>query len=92
MPALMVEVVYAPKGKPSVQIKVEAMLGDTVAKVIDRSGITKQYPEISSLPVGIFSKQVELEQLVKDGDRIEIYRPLLIDPKEKRRQRANQKQ
>jgi putative ubiquitin-RnfH superfamily antitoxin RatB of RatAB toxin-antitoxin module len=51
------------------------------------------FPEIDSsdLQVGVFGAVCKLEQLVRQADRIEIYRPLIHDPKEARRQRATKK-
>lgn len=62
----------------------------TIAMAIRRSGILEQFPEIqlSSANVGIYSRKVALDALVHAGDRIEIYRPLQIDPKEARRLRV----
>jgi putative ubiquitin-RnfH superfamily antitoxin RatB of RatAB toxin-antitoxin module len=64
-------------------------VGATVSEVIDASGIVTLYPEIQDLPVGIFSEKVTLTTTVSEGDRIEIYRPLIASPKDKRRLRAN---
>jgi putative ubiquitin-RnfH superfamily antitoxin RatB of RatAB toxin-antitoxin module len=60
------------------------------------SAIEKRCPQLAEQPiekwkVGIFSKQVALDHGLRDGDQIEIYRPLLIDPKEARRQRVRHK-
>lgn len=65
----------------------------TVALAIDRSAICAQFPEISrsNLVVGINSRRVTLDSLLQSGDRIEIYRPLTIDPKEARRSRVAKK-
>ena len=62
----------------------------TVALAIKRSGILQQFPEIklASAKVGIFSKRVSLDAGLHEGDRIEIYRPLIIDPKQARVMRA----
>ncbi len=62
----------------------------TVALAILRSGLIKQFPsiELANTVVGIYSKPVALDDLVSDGDRIELYRPLIIDPKKARRLRA----
>ncbi|GGI83283.1 RnfH family protein [Legionella impletisoli] len=83
-----VEVVYAPENKPLIHLKLMVKPGSTVREVLEQSGIKKTNPEVEGLELGIFSKKVLPNKLVKPGDRIEIYRPLLIDPKEKRRQRA----
>ena len=59
---------------------------------IDRSGILDIFPEIDlgKQKVGIFSQARGLMDIVKEGDRIEIYRLLVIDPKEARRKRASE--
>ena len=57
------------------------------------SGLTARYPEarVEEGNVGIFSRKEPLGYVLRDGDRIEIYRPLLCDPKEVRRERAKKK-
>ena len=64
--------------------------GSTIAQGIDVSGILGECPEINfdQNKVGIFSKLKSLDDKLKEGDRIEIYRPLKIDPKEARRKRV----
>lgn len=87
--SLHVEVAYA---LPNIQVllQVAAPLNATVEEVIRQSGLLDQFPEIdlAQNKVGIFSKLVKLDEMVRDKDRVEIYRPLLADPKEVRRQRA----
>lgn len=86
---LRVEVAYAtPERQLLVSLRVAP--GCTVAKAIEASGIREQFPglEAQAGAVGIFSRKVALEERLRDGDRVEIYRPLLADPKEARRQRA----
>lgn len=65
----------------------------TVALAIKRSKILEKFPEImlSNIAVGIFGQRVKLDSNLQDGDRIEIYRPLTIDPKEARRLRVKKK-
>lgn len=65
--------------------------GATVGEVLANSPIQAQLPEgvqIADGKVGIFGKAVKLSQVLRDGDRIELYRPLLNDPKEARRRKA----
>jgi putative ubiquitin-RnfH superfamily antitoxin RatB of RatAB toxin-antitoxin module len=64
--------------------------GATVADAIEQSGIRKARPDVDIRPewIGIFARKVSLEALLRDGDRVEIYRPLKVDPKEARRKRA----
>ena len=84
-----IEVAYAlPTQQVLLQLKVP--LGATVENAIRSSGVLVQFPEIDldKNKVGIFSKPVPLDTVVRDKDRIEIYRPLIADPKEIRRQRA----
>ncbi len=66
----------------------------TVADAIERSGIASEFVDFELHPgqVGIFGRVVSLSRVLKDGDRVEIYRPLKVDPKELRRQRAAEQQ
>lgn len=86
-----VEVVYALPNEQRVFTQtIDSAL--TVEQIIVHSGILDVYPEIdlAKNKVGIFSRNVKLDATVRDNDRIEIYRPLLADPKEIRRKRAEQ--
>jgi putative ubiquitin-RnfH superfamily antitoxin RatB of RatAB toxin-antitoxin module len=84
-----VEVVYA---LPTEQMLVRLQLppGATVGQAIRQSGLLERYPEIAlaTVPVGVFGKIVTLDTLLQAGDRVEIYRPLTVDPKEARRRRV----
>jgi len=89
---MSVTVAYAtPERQLEIALQVEESC--TVAWAIRRSGILEQFSEISlaTAIVGIHSKKVALDASLKPYDRIEIYRPLLIDPKQARRQRAGVK-
>lgn len=88
---LQVEVVYALPHEQHV-VKLDVEPSATVEDIIQHSGVLLKYPEIDLAvnKVGIFSRNVKLDALVRDKDRIEIYRPLLADPKEIRRKRAEQ--
>jgi len=84
-----IEVVY---GLPHKQVLLSLKVpeGTNIENSIKLSGIVKHFPEIEAdkAVVGIFSKPSKLENEVKQGDRIEIYRPLTADPKEMRKLRA----
>ena len=69
---------------------IEVEDGTTVGEAIKRSGIARRFPEIESARalVGIFGKRTPLSAPVRDGDRIELYRPLIAEPKAARRNRA----
>lgn len=86
-----VEVVYAlPQEQRVFNLVVSSEM--TVEEIIQQSGILTLYPEIdlSRNKVGVFSRNVKLDATVENRDRIEIYRPLLADPKDIRRKRAEQ--
>ena len=84
-----VEVAYA---RPDVQIIIPLQVAAdaSVEQVIAQSHIQEQFPEIdpTTAKVGIFGKLTKLAVQVRPGDRVEIYRPLLADPKAVRKQRA----
>ncbi|MDQ1315462.1 MAG: uncharacterized protein QG662_1571 [Pseudomonadota bacterium] len=89
--SIMVEVVYALPGQ---QLLSQTRLaeGATVEDAIRASGVLDVFPEIDlgKNKVGIFSKLVKPDEKVRDKDRVEIYRPLIADPKEVRRKRAEE--
>lgn len=86
---IAVEITYALPNAQTLR-KLELDAGATVEDVIRRSGLLEDFPEIdlAANKVGIFSKLVKLDEVVRDRDRVEIYRPLIADPKEVRRKRA----
>ncbi len=86
---ISVEVAYAMPLKQEV-LPLKIRSGALVSEAIERSGILRDFPEIdlASAKVGIYGKQVKLDVVLRDKDRIEIYRPLIADPKEIRRKRA----
>ena len=86
---ILIEVAYAlPKNQLIIPIKMKA--GTTAEEAIKASGIMKKFPEIdlAKNQIGIFGKLTQLDHVMRERDRIEIYRPLIADPKEIRRQRA----
>ena len=90
---LRVEVTYA---DPQRQIlrKLELAVGACAQDAIDASGILHDIdPAILAIPlrIGIFGREVEPATALRNGDRVEIYRPLKIDPKDARRKRARAK-
>jgi putative ubiquitin-RnfH superfamily antitoxin RatB of RatAB toxin-antitoxin module len=84
-----VEVAYAKLEEQAIVV-LQMQEGTTVESAIKASGLLERFPEIvsSELNAGIFGAACKLDQPVIEGDRIEIYRPLVHDPKEARRQRA----
>ncbi len=75
-------IVYA-LAKKQVWLTIEIPEGATVQDALARSGILTQFPEIdlTQQKVGVFGKVCTLETRLEDGDRVEIYRPLIADPK-----------
>lgn len=86
---IVVEVAYALPEKQYLQ-RVTLQQGATVEEAIRASGLLELRTDIdlSKNKVGIYSRSVKLADVLQDGDRVEIYRPLIADPKELRRQRA----
>jgi len=89
LPELRVTVVYCAPGCEDVS-EVTLADGATVGDAIGAAGVLVRRPEVasSSPDVGIWGRPCALTQRVEDGDRVEIYRPLTVDPKEARRVRA----
>lgn len=87
-----VEVVYA-KPEEQMLVALKVAEGATIEQTIQASGLVNRFPEIdfSLNRVGIFGGACSLDQTVKHADRVEIYRPLIHDPKDARRQRAAKK-
>jgi putative ubiquitin-RnfH superfamily antitoxin RatB of RatAB toxin-antitoxin module len=90
--AMTVTVVYVSTTMPHV-VTLEVPAGATVALAIECSGILALEPELKAddLQVGIYSRLVPQTTVLSNEDRVEIYRPLLMDPKETRRRRAQQR-
>jgi putative ubiquitin-RnfH superfamily antitoxin RatB of RatAB toxin-antitoxin module len=92
-PALVgVAVVYADAGRLH-WFDVRLPAGSTVGAAIQACGILDAVPELAGRPldVGVFGRCCALDETLIEGDRIEIYRPLLVDPKQARRLRAGPK-
>ena len=83
-----IEIVYAAADKSIVQLFCDIPQDFTVQQALEQSGLWRTHPETQALAVGIFSKLVSMETRLREGDRIEIYRPLLMDPKEARKRRV----
>ncbi|QNK00938.1 RnfH family protein [Dyella telluris] len=88
---MTVEVVYATPAQRWLR-EVSLPVGSTVAEAIEASGLAREVPGLVVDParLGVFSRKVTPDQLVGEGDRVEIYRPLMLDPKEARRRRAHE--
>lgn len=89
MKQIKVEVAYAKPGEQKI-IALRVDEGCTIGEAIELSGVLEVFPEIDlgSQKVGVFGKVKKLTDKVKEGDRIEVYRGLIVDPKEARRKRV----
>ena len=92
---IQIEVAY---GEPDRQLikSLKVKAGSDVASAIKACGIMDEFQslqkkQIKDLTIGIFSKKYQLDHILHDGDRVEIYRPLTVDPKTARRMRADTK-
>lgn len=87
--ALRIEVVFALPARQEL-VSLEIAEGATVAQAIEASGIADKFPEqdLSGCAVGVWGHLVERAHRLQDGDRVELYRPLLMDPQEARRELA----
>ena len=90
---IMVEVAYA-KEDEQVIIPLNVDSGTTLEQAVQLSGILEQFPEIdlAQTKTGIFGKIAKADTELREKDRVEIYRPLIADPKESRRKRAEKKE
>ena len=87
---IQVEVAYALPDKQKI-MKVDVVEGTSAKEAVMESGILKEFVdiEISTVKLGIFGKAVKSDTTLRAGDRVEIYRPLIADPKLARKKRAN---
>ncbi len=86
-----VEVAYAlPERQTLLRFKVP--VGTTAEQAVQRSGLLERYPDLdlSGSKLGIFAKVVPPQRELREGDRVEIYRPLIADPKAVRQKRAGE--
>ena len=86
---ISVEVVYAIPQKQEI-FSLNVPEGSTVRQAIEACGVLEKYPEIdlAKNKLGVFAKLTKADTLLRNRDRVEIYRPLIADPKEVRKQRA----
>lgn len=91
MVALDISLLYSPGPRQVREWQVTLPTGSTVAQAIAASGILAEFPELAAgrLCVGIWGRKTSLRQELHQQDRLEIYRPLRVDPKIARRERFN---
>jgi len=86
---IAVSVVYALPDRAT-EIELTLPSGATVADALEKSGLTELHPEVdpTRCAVGVFGRRVQHHRVLADGDRVEVYRPLVAEPKEARRRRG----
>lgn len=82
-----VTVVGSPAARQVLEVVLELEPGTCVAQALQASGLQAQFPELSGAVVGVWGRKVSLDTVLRDQDRVEIYRPLKVDPKLARRER-----
>lgn len=84
---MKVLLVYAPAARNLHEVALEVPAGTSLEQLLSLSGWLDRFPEIMTLTVGIWNRQAPRDTLLRDGDRVEIYRDLRVDPKVARRER-----
>lgn len=90
--AVNIEVCYALPARQEI-VRLKLSEGCTVSQAIEASGLLQKHPELvldQINKIGVFGKLARLDTVLRDKDRVEIYRPLIADPKEVRRKRAEE--
>ena len=87
--SVRIELVYALPAAQEV-LELELPEGVTIRRALELSGLLDRHPDIGTdaLAVGVYGRTASANTILKDGDRVEIYRPLVADPKQARRRRA----
>lgn len=91
LPTLSISVVYAPAPRQVCEVPLKIPSGSTVRQAIEASGLPARFPgfSVDHGSVGIWGRKVSLDQALRDQDRVEIWRALIVDPKVARRERFN---
>jgi hypothetical protein len=86
---LHVTVVYSPVARQVAEVSLAISAPSRVLDALQQSGLLAQFPEIDrcDIAVGIWGRKAKLDELLRDQDRVEVYRPLRVDPKVARRER-----
>lgn len=92
-PLIDIEVAYATPQRQTV-VRLRLPPGSTVRQAVEQSGLLAEFPEISleTCKLGVFGRLRKAGDALEPGDRVEIYRPLIADPKLARRQRAKKRE
>ena len=88
---LKIEIIFVPETGEAVRAIVEVRPGITAQQAIAQSNILEDHPQINYVGIGINGRTIDPAERVRAGDRIELYRELICDPKQARLQRVNKK-
>lgn len=88
-PGIQVTVVYSPAARDVREVTLQLAASSTVLQALQASGLLQQFPAIDppTAVLGVWGRKAGLKQALRDNDRVEIYRPLTVDPKVARRER-----
>lgn len=84
---IQVIVAYAPAPRQVQEVVLRLSIDATVGQALIASGLSVKYPEIDAAPLGVWGRKATHDQILRAGDRVEIYRNLRVDPKVARRER-----
>ncbi|MBL8329683.1 MAG: RnfH family protein [Rubrivivax sp.] len=90
-PMIRITLAYSPAPRELHQLQLSLPEGSTLQQALAASGWLQQFPGIETLPVGVWGRKEPLTHVLRERDRVEIYRALRCDPKEARRLRYRQK-
>lgn len=79
-----IEIAFAPDSQTQLLKQLNVATGTTAQQAVKQSELLSLYPQILQYDVGIFSQKIDWDTVLKAGDRVEIYRPLTLDPMKKR--------
>lgn len=84
---MQITVAYASAARMVHEVSLELPVGATVAQALAESGLNKLYPEIENASFGVWGRKAPADHVLRNGDRVEVYRALRVDPKVARRER-----
>lgn len=84
---MQIVVAYAHAARQVHEVCLALPAGTTVRQALAASGLIRLYPETETAPCGVWGRKAAAEQVLRNGDRVEVYRPLRVDPKVARRER-----
>lgn len=88
---LRVEVIWGPVPHDVRRVPLLLPAGSTAAQALEASGLLTEFPELAGAPMGVWGRACAANHLLRDLDRVELYRSLTVDPKEARRLRHGQR-